>query len=159
MYHSFKLSRRKMPYIDSFKQNVVFLPGFYGTQTLINYFFLLLMLCCTTPKCITIYNDMPIKCHALHKKWTVNYCRDPSVKSQFKTGIVLCMPPVSPAIIHLAGVAFVHPANEGWHYNVASSLIGWMHAQNHPCKMIQCNTILQIEVLWPSQNTRQTMNS
>ena len=34
-----------------------------------------------------------------------------------KAGIILCM----------------HPANER-HYNIASSLIGWVHAQNDPCQ-------------------------
>ena len=33
------------------------------------------------------------------------------------TGIILCM----------------RPANERWHYNVTSSVIGWVHTQNDPC--------------------------
>ena len=30
----------------------------------------------------------------------------------------------------------MHSANEGRHYNVTSSLIGWAHSQNDPCMLV-----------------------
>ena len=42
-------------------------------------------------------------------------------------------------LVLLSGIILcVCPANERWHYNVMSSLIGWAHAQNYPweCFMV-----------------------
>ena len=43
----------------------------------------------------------------------------------YKPGIILCM----------------HPANERQRYNVKSSLIGWAHTQNDPCKLRMINSL------------------
>ena len=34
-------------------------------------------------------------------------------------------------------ILYTHPANERRRYNVTSSLIGWAHTQNDPCKLVK----------------------
>ena len=44
----------------------------------------------------------------------------------------------------------MHPANERWRYNVTSSLIGWVHAQNDPCIFYDKMTIFKLanKIAW-----------
>ena len=55
--------------------------------------------------------------------------------------------------IQISGIKLcMHPANERWCYIVASSLIGWAHIQNDPCrfvcpKKVSCKALNKVLIL------------